>query len=75
MSKIPALLVRHNKRPILATVYIGEDTFYVVEVTSRGGPKYALGNKVKTGFYWLIPPTTKAELWNAMKQAWEITIE
>jgi hypothetical protein len=73
--KRPATLVRTHKRPVLATLYVGEDTFHVVEVVSRGGPKYALGSKVKSGFNWVIGPTGKAELWEKMKETWDITVK
>jgi hypothetical protein len=75
MSKIPAVLVRVQRRPILAKLIVQDETFYVVEVTCKGGFKYALGCKTKGGLNWLISPMTKTELWEEMKKTWEITVK
>ena len=75
MSKTPAVLVRTQNRPILAKLIVQDETFYVVEVTCRGGFKYALGCRGKRGLHWLISPMTKTELWEKMKEAWDITVK
>ena len=75
MNKVPALLVRTNKRPVLAVLHLGDDVLHIVEVKVRGGNLYALGAKKKVGYYWMIPPTTKATLWKTMKEMWDITVE
>jgi len=74
--KVPATLVRTNKRPILAELILGDDVLYVVEVVAKGVTKYALGSKRKSGrFYWMIGPTDKVTLWAEMKASWDITVE
>jgi len=76
MNKVPALLTRKSvKYPILAKLTVQEHTFYVVEVTCKGGPRYALGSKVKSGFHWVLGPIGKTELWTKMKEVWDITVE
>ena len=75
MSKIPAVLVRVQRRPILAILYVQDETFYVVEVVAKGGTKYALGSKAKGGLNWVIKPTSdKTSLWEEMKKVWDVTI-
>jgi len=73
---IPAVLVRCNKSPILAKLIVQDAEFHIVEVTCKGGPRYALGSKQRAGGYrWAIAPTTKSELWTKMKEVWDITIK
>jgi len=73
--KVPALLQRRSKGPVLAELHLGDDVLHIVEVKVKGGTLYALGTKKKVGYYWMIPPTTKATLWETMKQMWDIIVE
>jgi len=73
--KKPASLIRCAKGPVLAKLITQDDVFYVVEVCCKGGPKYALGAKQRVGYHWVIGPVGKVELWEKMKQAWDITIK
>ena len=75
MYKIPALLERRSKGPILAVLRIQDEVLHIVEVTCKGGTQYALGCKQKAGGYkWILGPTGKAELWNAMKETWDVKV-
>jgi len=40
----------------------------------KGGYKYALGEKLKAGYRWVIDPTDKVALWKALKERWNITV-
>ena len=75
MNKVPALLVRTNKRPVLAVLHLGDDALHVVEVKVRGENLYALGVKRRVSYYWMIPPTTKTNLWKVMQEMWDIIVE
>ena len=75
LSKVPAKLFRCKKGPVLAILQTQGETFHVVEVTCKGGPRFALGIKQQVGYYWVIgPKATKPELWKQMKETWDITV-
>jgi hypothetical protein len=74
-TKTPAFLVCHpNKRPVLAKLQTQDQTLHIVEVRVKGGYKYALGEKLKAGYRWVINPTDKVALWKALKERWNITV-
>jgi len=73
--KAPAFLVRYTtKRPILAVLHTQDQILHIVEISVKGGYKYALGAKQKVGYRWIINPTDKATLWDAMQERWNITV-
>jgi len=73
--KAPAFLVRYpNKRPVLAVLHTQDQILHIVEISVKGGFKYALGLKQKVGYSWVINPTDKATLWEAMQERWNITV-
>ena len=73
--KAPAFLIRYpNKRPVLAVLHTQDQTLHVVEISVKGGYKYALGIKQKVGYRWVIEPTDKTTLWDAMQERWNITV-
>lgn len=73
--KAPAFLVRYtNKRPILAVLHTQDQILHIVEISVKGGYKYALGVKQKVGYRWIVNPTDKSTLWDAMQERWNITV-
>ena len=73
--KAPAFLIRcSNKRPVLATLYTQDQTLHVIEVSIKGGYKYALGLKQRVGYRWVVPPVDKTTLWDVMQERWDITV-
>ena len=73
--KAPAFLVRYrDKRPVLATLHTPDRALHVVEVSVKGGHKYALGLKQRVGYRWVIEPTDKTTLWKNMQERWDITV-
>jgi len=73
--KAPAFLVRYrDKRPVLAVLHTQDQILHIVEISVKGGFKYALGLKQKVGYRWVIPPTNKTTLWDAMQERWNITV-
>ena len=73
--KAPAFLVRYrDKRPVLATLHTQDQILHVIEVSIKGGHKYALGLKQNVSYCWVIEPTDKATLWKNMQERWDITV-
>jgi hypothetical protein len=74
-TKEPATLIRQKKQPILAALHTQSRVFHVVQVSVKGGSKYALGIKQPLGGYrWVISPTDKNKLWKVMQEHWNITV-
>ena len=73
--KESAVLIRcPNKSPLLAKLHTQEQVFHIVEVSVRGGHKYALGVKRTAGYCWVINPTDKTTLWKTIKERWNVSI-
>ncbi len=73
-TKEPATLMRQKKQPILAVLYTQSRVFHVVQVSVKGGSKYALGIKQPVGYRWVVSPTDKNKLWKVMQEYWNITV-
>jgi len=72
--KTPALLVCLDKRPVLGKLYTQDKVLHIVQVSVKGGFKYALGEKQAAGYRWIINPMEKTALWNSIKERWKITV-
>jgi len=73
--KESAVLVRRpDKSPLLAKLYTQSQVFHVVEIRVKGGHKYALGEKQRVGYRWVVNPTDKTTLWENIKERWNVSI-